>query len=70
MGIKDFLKKEKDSEFRQDAPPSYAPSEDSDPEHAYGHTTNIHTGDALAAADGKSGTDSENYKTSKSASVF
>jgi amino acid transporter len=63
MGIKDFLKKEKDSEFRQDAPPSYAPSEDSDPEHAYGHTTNIHTGDALAAADGKSGTDSENYKT-------
>jgi hypothetical protein len=62
MGIKDFLKKEKDSEFRQDAPPSYPPSEDSDVEHAYGHTTNIQTG-ALTATDGKSGTDSENYKT-------
>jgi amino acid permease len=63
MAIKDFLKKDKDTDFPLDAPPSYPPSEDVDVENPYGHSTHIATGDTLAATDGKGETDSENYKT-------
>ncbi|KAF1921006.1 transmembrane amino acid transporter protein-domain-containing protein [Ampelomyces quisqualis] len=58
MGIKAFLKKEKDTE-PMDAPRPYPPSDKDDSlEEAYGHSTHIQTGggDGLHA-------DSENYKT-------
>jgi hypothetical protein len=66
MGIKDFLKKDKGTEFPMDAPPPYDPSTKSDDtEEAYGYSTNIQTGtrDALPGADDRSNSDSENYRT-------
>jgi hypothetical protein len=66
MGIKDFLKKDKGTEFPMDAPPPYEPSTKSNDDlETYGHSTHVQTGtrDALPGADGKSTTDSENYKT-------
>jgi hypothetical protein len=66
MGLKDFLKKDKGTEFPMEAPPPYDPSTKSDDmEEAYGHSTDIQTGtrDALPGADDKSNADSENYRT-------
>jgi hypothetical protein len=58
MGIKDFLKREKDTESL-DAPPPYPPSDKDDSlEEGYGHSTNIQT-----PGDNGLHADSENYKT-------
>jgi hypothetical protein len=44
MGLKDFLRKDKGTEFPMDAPPPYEPSRKSNEDlETYGHSTHVQT---------------------------